>query len=110
MSETTQRYEEKSKGRNISKIIVCEFLDFLKQKVENDEFTADELSSLIHSIAEGTELYATAEELGRFYGQSTHNVHCVINRRMLSKPQRRVYYPFREFKKIIPDSWHKNRR
>ena len=73
-----------------SKKIACEFLDFLKQKIQCDELTADELSSIIRSVVEGTDLYATADELARFYGQSVHNVRCVISRKMIDKPQRRV--------------------
>ena len=107
MSETTQIYEEK---RNIHKEIACEFLDFLKYKIENDKLTADEVASLVHAVASGTDLYATADELARFYGQSTHNVRCVINRKLLAKPQRRVYYPFSAFARVIPDSWKKHRK
>ena len=110
MSETIQRYEKASKSNNIHKEILCEFLDFLKFKVENDRLTADEVHSLVTSVVEGTDLYATAEELARFYGQSQHNVRCVINRKLLAKPQRRVYYPFSAFAKIIPDSWRKMTR
>lgn len=97
------------RGSETAKKILCEFLDFLKQKVVSDELTADELSSLIHNVVDATDLYATADELARFYGQSTHNVHCVINRRMIEKPQRRVYYSVRKFRQIIPDSWKKGR-
>ena len=101
MSETIQRYEKD----NIHKKILCEFLDFLKFKVENDGLTADEVRSLVNALVGGTDIYATAHELATFYGQSEHNVRCVINRKLLAKPQRRVYYPFAEFAKVVPSGW-----
>lgn len=105
MSETTQRYKEDSTKRNISKKILCEFLDFLKQKVVNDELTADEVTSIVHSVVDNTEIYATADELARFYGKTKQGVYRVINRRMIEKPQRRVYYSFKKFREIIPKDW-----
>lgn len=107
MSETSQRYKE---NRNINKEILCEFLDFLKFKVQNDALTSDEVSSIVNSVVSGTNLYATADELARFYDQTQHNVRCVINRKLIAKPQRRVYYPFSAFSKVIPDSWKKGRK
>ena len=91
MSETMQIYKENPSKRNIQKEILCEFLEYLKFKIENNHLTADEVSSLVHSIVQGCDLYATAKELAKFYDQSEHNVRCVINRRLLAKPQRRVY-------------------
>lgn len=107
MSETIQKYKENSLKRNIHKEILCEFLDYLKFKIENDRLTADEVSSLVHSVVSGCNLYATAKELAKFYDQSEHNVRCVINRKLLAKPHRRVYYPFAAFAKVIPESWRK---
>ena len=105
MSETSQIYKEESKKRNIHKEILCEFLDFLKYKVQNDRLTADEVRSIVDSVVSGVDLFATVEELSKFYGQSQHNVRCVINRKLLDKPQRRVYYHFSAFSKVIPESW-----
>lgn len=105
MSETIQKYKEDSQKRNIHKEILCEFLDFLKFKVENDGLTADEVRSLVNSLVGGTDIYATAQELAKFYNQSQHNVRCIINRKLIAKPQRRVYYPFAAFSRVIPESW-----
>jgi len=107
MSETQQSYKD---SRNIHKEILCEFLDFLKFKVENDRLTADEVASLVNSVVSGTDLYATAEELAKFYDQSQHNVRCIINRKLIAKPQRRVYYPFSAFAKVVPESWKKSHK
>ena len=108
MSEMEQSYKEKSAKRNIQKEILCEFLDFVKFKVQSDRLTADEVASLVGTVVEGCDLYSTAEELARFYDQSEHNVRCVINRRLLAKPRRRVYYPFSAFAKVVPASWKKS--
>ena len=89
---------------------MCEFLDFIKFKIQNDCLTSDEVASIVNSVVSGTNLYATAQELARFYDQSEHNVRCVINRRLIAKPQRRVYYPFSAFSKVIPDSWKKRHK
>ena len=110
MSETTQNYKENPAKRNIQKEILCEFLDFIKFKVLHDRLTSDEVSSLVHSVVEGCDLYATAKELARFYDQSEHNIRCVINRRLLARPQRRVYYPFSAFARVIPDSWKRRKQ
>lgn len=71
-----QKYKEVSQKRNIHKEILCEFLDFLKFKVENDGLTADEVRSLVNALVGGTDIYATAQELATFYDQSQHNVRC----------------------------------
>jgi len=101
MSETKQSYKD---SRNIHKEILCEFLDFLKFKIENDCLTADEVASLVNSVVSGTDLYASTSELARFYKQSEHNIHCVANRRLIQKPIRMVFYPFSAFSKVIPES------
>lgn len=102
-----QNYENNHKEENFGKKILSEFLGFLKYKVDNDELTTDEVDSLVRSIVACTDLVGTAESLAKFYGQSTHNVQCVVNRRLLRKPVRRVYYPFREFSEVVPASWRK---
>lgn len=110
MSEMQQSYKEKSAKRNVQKEILCEFLDYVKFKVESDRLTADEVASLVQSVVDGCDLYATAKELARFYDQTEHNVRCVINRRLLAKPRRRVYYPFSAFAKVVPDSWKRRKQ
>lgn len=87
------------------KVIVSEFLGFLKYKVDNDLLTMEEVESLAKAMEEGLEMMGTAEDFARYYGQPRTNVSSVINRRMLEKPKRRVFYPFRAFRKIVPKAW-----
>lgn len=87
------------------KKIVSEFLGFLKYKVDNDLLTMEEVESIARAMESGIEVMGTAEDFSRFYGQPRTNISSVINRRMLAKPKRRVFYPFRAFQKIIPKTW-----
>ena len=94
---------------NIGKRILSEFLAYLKYKVDNDLLTMGEVESMAKAVEENISLLGTADDLARFYGQSRTNISSVINRRMLSKPIRRVYYSFNAFRKIIPEMWKKPR-
>ena len=97
---------EKSYG--LGKKILLDFIDFLKFKVENGELTADEIESIVRAVVKESDVYATAEELAAFYGQPVQNVRCVISRKLIKRPRRKVYYPLREFQDVVPESWHKN--
>ena len=91
---------------NVGKRILSEFLDFMKYKVDNDLLTMEEVESIAKTIEENLDLAGTADDFARYYGQSRTNVSSVINRRMLEKPVRIVYYRFKSFRRIIPDKWH----
>lgn len=91
----------------VAKKIVLEFLDFLKYKVENDLLTMEDINSIAEVIKEDLKIVATIEDLAAFYCQPSGNVWTLINRRMIQKPQRRVYYSFNAFQKIVPEKWKK---
>ena len=88
------------------KRIVLEFLEFLHFKIENDLMTMGEIEVLAKAISERMSLLGTTDDFAQFYGQTRTNVASVINRRMIPKPVRRVYYPFSAFCKIVPQKWH----
>ena len=90
---------------NVGKRLLLEFLDFLRYKVDNDLMTMEDIESLARVIEEHLPLLGTADDFARFYGQSRTNVTSVINRRMIAKPVRRVFYRFDLFRKIIPEKW-----
>lgn len=90
---------------NVGKRIVLEFLDYLKYKVDNDLLTMEEIRSLAYAVEENLMLLGTVDDFARFYNQSRTNVSSVINRRMLNKPVRKVFYRFDVFRKIVPDKW-----
>lgn len=90
---------------------VLNILDFLRNKVDNDECTAEELRKFSDIATKELNTNATIDELSEFYGQSRSNVSNVISRRLIpkdKKPKRRVYYNFAWFNSIIPESWKRN--
>ena len=95
------------KRPEVTKRIVLEFLDFLKYKVENDLLAMEDIDSIASAIKENLKIVGTLDDLSTFYGQSKTNVSPVIKRRMIQKPQRRVYYSFNAFSKIVPEKWKK---
>ena len=80
-------------------------LEFASERARNGQMTLEEVRSWLEMLMERSTLWATVEELADFYGQSEHNVRCLINRRYIGKPKRRVYYSFNQFSRIIPKSW-----
>lgn len=91
----------------VAKKLVIEFLDFLKYKVENDLLSMADIDSIARAIKQYLQVVAISDDLAAFYGQSNGNVRSLISRRMIQKPQRRVYYSFNAFSKIVPDKWKK---
>lgn len=91
--------------KNVCKKIVLEFLAFLRYKVQNDLMTMDEIESLARMLEESLIVIGTVDDLARFYNQPRTNVSSTINRRMLEKPVRKVFYSFNAFRKIVPASW-----
>ena len=90
---------------NFGKKILLDFIDFLRYKVENDKISVGEIEEIAKMLNGSLHLYGTAEDFAEFYGKSKDNVRVVINRRMLSKPIRKVLYPFNTFRKVIPNTW-----
>lgn len=97
-----------SREQNFAKEIILEFLDYIRYKVENDRLTLSEADSIAKTIQSGLKLNGTVDDLCEFYGQNRSNVKAVIGRKMLGKPERRVYYPFNEFQKVVPSTWIKS--
>ena len=91
--------------QNLAKKILSEFLGFLKYKVDNDKLTLDEEQALVNLIEGNLPLSGTSDDFADYYGQSPVNVRCVIHRKMLAKPVRKVLYPFLSFARVIPSKW-----
>jgi hypothetical protein len=91
--------------QEVCKKIVLEFLAFLRYKIKNDLLTMEEIESIARMVEENLTVLGTAEDIARFYSQTTKNVTTVISRRMLEKPIRKVFYSFKAFRKIKPASW-----
>lgn len=90
---------------NVGKKMLSEFLSYLQYKVDNDLLTMEEVECMARGIEENLTLLGTADDFARFYKQSRTNVSSVINRRMIEKPVRKVYYRFNAFRRIIPEKW-----
>ena len=90
---------------NVGKRVLSEFLSFLKYKVDNDLLTMEEVESMARVVEENLNLLGTADDFARFYDQPRTNISSAINRGMIRKPVRRVFYSFNAFRKIIPARW-----
>ena len=87
---------------------LSEILGYIKYKVDNNLCTAEEIESVSRMAMENLELYGTIEDLSKFYGVTEHNVRSTINRKLIDKPKRRVYYRFLSFMKVVPNKWKRN--
>ena len=90
-----------------SKQQLKEMFQYAIYKLDNNLCTPEEIDSFADAAKAHLNLLATAEELADFYKVSEHQVRSAINRKLLSKPKRRVYYRFLDFMKVAPDKWRK---
>ena len=88
---------------------LLEILDYIKYKVKNDLCLMEEAESVSKLLKEHMHLDGTIEDLAKFYGVSEGNVRSTINRKMIEKPRRRVYYRFQSFLKVAPERWRNSR-
>lgn len=84
---------------------LSEIIGYIKYKVDNDLCTPEEIESVSKMAMENLKLYGTIEDLAKFYEVPESKVRNTINRKMIDKPKRRVYYRFLSFMKIVPDKW-----
>ena len=89
---------------------ILEVLEFWKYKVTNNLCTPEEMESLSKMLQENMDMYGTVEDLAKFFDVSEAQIRTTINRKMIDKPKRRVYYRFMSFLKIIPKSWRDKRK
>ena len=96
--------------QNDSRNALTEILTFVLSRVQSGQMTLEEVNSWVDIILGSCTIWATAEELAAFYGQSEQNVRSLINRRYVGKPKRRVYYSFNLFSRIVPQSWKSHKK
>ena len=84
---------------------LSEIIGYIKYKVDNDLCTPEEIESVSRMAMENLELYGTIEDMARFYNVPESKVRNTINRKMIERPKRRVYYRFMSFMKIVPKKW-----
>ena len=90
------------------KKILSEILDYYKYKVDNNLCTPAEIESASKLLQENMEMYGSISDIAKFYKVPESKVRNTINRRMIAKPVRRVFYPFHLFQKIVPEKWRVN--
>lgn len=93
-----------------AKETIKQTLDFLKYKVDNDLCTMEELRSVSDLLQNSLNVIGTVEDFAKYCDQSEGNVRTVINRKVIDKPKRRVFYRFFPFIKSVPSKWLKNKR
>ncbi len=84
---------------------LSEIVGFIKYKIDNDLCTPEEIESVSRMVQSDLELYGTIEDLAKFYGVPESRIRNTINRKLIDKPKRRVYYRFLRFMKIAPEKW-----
>lgn len=92
-------------SNNLAKRLLSEFLSFLQYKIDNDLLTMEEMDSLSKTVETNLNLIGTADVFSKFYDQPRTNISSVIHRKLLDKPQRRVFYSFNSFQRIVPNKW-----
>lgn len=90
------------------KHILSEILRYYQYKLDNDLCTMEEIETVTRALESEMGLYGTISDFANFYKVPEGHVRSTINRKMISKPKRRVYYKFLDFLKIVPAKWHKN--
>jgi len=86
---------------------LSEILGYIKYKVDNNLCTPEEIESVSKMAQANLMLYGTIEDLARFYDVPESKIRNTINRKMIDKPTRRVYYRFIPFMRIAPAKWRK---
>lgn len=84
---------------------LLEFIDYLRFKIENKKFTLAELENVHNFFLETFDTRATIEELADYYNKDKARIRTEIARKVISKPERRVYYKFSDINDVVPLSW-----
>lgn len=86
---------------------LVEILDYYKYKLVNGKCSLSEIESVTKAIEENMEIDGTISDFAQFFGVPEVNVRATISRRLISKPKRKVTYPFHKLLRVVPDKWHK---
>jgi hypothetical protein len=91
------------------KELIKQTLKFWLYKIDTNSCTMEEIRSLSSHAAESLGAIGTVEDFAKFCNKPEQAVRNVINRKVIDKPKRRVYYKFFPFIKNIPDKWLKDK-
>ena len=84
---------------------LADMFALLSQKVRRGNLTCDDMRAILSSLEAGGGIKATISDLATFYGKTEAGVRNVIHRSYIPRPERRVYYDFQKFRKIVPRRW-----
>lgn len=87
-----------------SKELIKETLDFYKYKLDHG-CTMEDIEIAARWAAENIGALGTVEDFAKFFGKKESDVRTVINRKVIDKPKRRVFYHFIPFLKNVPPKW-----
>lgn len=90
-----------------SKQELKEIFQYAIYKLDNNLCTPEEIDSCADVAKSTLDLEGTVPDIAKFYGVTEHQVRNTINRKLLSKPKRRVHYRFQDFMKIAQEKWRK---
>ena len=100
----------KEKSENAIREALAEFLGFLEYKVRNGVLTIEDTKAVLSALEAGGGLKATVRDLAGYFHQSEDNVRHIVHRNYFPAPERRVYYDFGTFARVVPGKWHKRRK
>lgn len=89
--------------------LLSEILGYYKYKVDNNLCTMQEMNDALHALENNMEVHGTISDFAKFYDVPETTVRTNIFRKLIAKPKRKLLYPFHEFRKIVPESWHKRK-
>ena len=92
-----------------AKQYMSEILGFYKYKVDNNLCTLDELEQASKVVKKDMDIEASIKDIAEFFGKPESHVRNTIARNIISKPKRGIKYSFKEFLKIAPKSWLKDK-
>lgn len=98
-------YNKKEDSQSLGRVFLSEYLAFIKFKVDNDLLTLDEVRQMEEVVRRDIHIGGTTDDFAMYFRQSPVNVRCVISRKYIGKPKRKVIYSFDKFLGIVPDRW-----
>ena len=92
-----------------AKELIRQTLDFYRYKLDHDLCTMEELESLSDMLQNNLKVSGTISDFAKYCDKPEVEIRKVINRKVLDKPKRRVYYRFFPFIKSVPAKWFKDK-
>jgi len=87
---------------------LLEILDFYKFRVQNG-CTMGEVNAALRALQNNMDIDGTISDFAKFYNKPESQVRAEIARKLVAKPKRKVMYPFHAFRKVVPESWKKDK-